>query len=89
MTQFIFTVYDSAANAYLAPFVAKTAGLAVRMFEEMCTSEGHQFNKFPADYTLYQVGVWDEANGVVTETEKVDLGTAIQFLNTQQTSIQA
>lgn len=83
MIELIFTVYDNAAGAYLAPFTAKTAGLAVRMFEELCATEGHQFNKFPGDYTLFQVGIWDLENGVPTATEKTDLGTAIQYVANQ------
>lgn len=78
--QLIFTVYDQKAQAYLSPFVTKTKGLAIRMFEELVNQAGHQFYKFPADYTLYCVGLWDETNGVATPTSPENMGTAIQYL---------
>lgn len=80
MDQLIFTVFDQKANAYTAPFVTKTKGLAIRMFEELVNQKGHQFNKFPEDYTLYCVGLWDESNGVCTPATPENMGTAVQYL---------
>ena len=82
MNQYIFTIYDTKAEAYTAPFVAKTAGIASRMFEELVNQQGHQFNKFPGDYVLYQVGSWDESNGVCTPMEPTNLGAGLQYLAT-------
>lgn len=80
MTQLVFSVYDAAAEAWLSPFVAKTAGIATRMFDELVNQDGHQFNRFPTDYQLFQIGQWDEQTGHMESKPKVDLGMAIQYL---------
>lgn len=75
----IFSVFDSKAEAFTAPFVAKTRGLAVRMFEELVNQEGHQFCKFPEDYTLFVIGNWDEVKGEVKAQTPESLGVAIGY----------
>lgn len=80
MNQMVFSIYDSKAEAYTNPFVAKTRGLAVRMFQELVNQQGHQFNKFPADYTLFAIGLWDESVGVVTATEPENMGTGLGYI---------
>lgn len=77
MKQLIFTVYDSKAEAYLAPFTTKTLGLAERMFQELVNQDGHQFNRFPGDYTLFCVGEWNEATGVCQAIEPINMGAGI------------
>lgn len=76
----IFTVYDSKADAYMTPFFTMTAGLAVRSFQEASIQEGHQFNKHAADYTLYEIGDYNEQKGIITmHKAHIDLGTAKHF----------
>lgn len=60
MGQRIFSVHDSAAQAYLPPFYMKTAGEAIRAFETTVKDTNSQFNRFPADYTLVELGEFDE-----------------------------
>lgn len=59
----IFTVFDLATKAYMEPFFAPTVDFAIRSFSEACTTAGHQFAKYPADYALYHVGTFDMASG--------------------------
>lgn len=65
MTQQLYTVYDAKAEAYLQPFATNTHGLAERMFSEMVNTQGHQFNRFPEDYTLYHIGTFDTHTALV------------------------
>ncbi len=60
----VFSIFDSAAEAYLPPFVLPTAGMAVRVFTDCCNSEKHQFGVNPADYTLFELGVFDDASAL-------------------------
>lgn len=62
----IFSVYDMAAKRYLEPFFAPTMEFAIRGFREACETPGHQFSKFPEDYTLYQLGEFDPETGQIT-----------------------
>lgn len=80
MNEQIFTVYDSAARRYLQPFFAETVEVALRMFRQMVAKEGHQFNKFPEDYTLFHIGEYFAETGVIAPMTPHSLGVAITFL---------
>lgn len=75
-----FSVFDGAANMFLEPFFAPTLEVAIRGFREAVTREGHQFNKFPQDYTLFHVGEFDQERGEYTPLVPHSLGVAITFL---------
>ncbi len=77
----ICTVYDSAAIRYLEPFFAPTIEFAIRGFREAVNREEHQFNKFPADYTLFSVGSFQPETGEIVGHSPISLGVAITFLD--------
>lgn len=58
----VFTVYDSAAEAYLPPFYSKALGEALRSFIDTCADPEHSFYKHPNDYTLFHIGEFDDSN---------------------------
>lgn len=80
MTTQIFSVYDSAAHRYLDPFTAPTVDVAIRHFKHAVNSDGHQFNQFPQDYTLFHCGEFDPETGKLVPCEPHSLGVAITFL---------
>ena len=59
----VFSVYDSAAQVYSPPFLAKTIGLAHRMFEEIANDRNTSVGKYPADHTLFDLGVFEDTTG--------------------------
>lgn len=61
----IFSIYDAAVETYLNPFFAKTMGSAIRSFSDGVNDETTMFNKHANDYTLYQIGEFDEDSGAV------------------------
>lgn len=77
----IFTVYDSKAEAYLPPFFSATRGLALRSFTDAVNTAGHAFNRYAEDYTLFEVGEFDDQH-CTFEIHAVcqPLGRAIEFL---------
>lgn len=66
----IFTVHDSKADAYLPPFYMRTKGEAIRAFETTVKDTNSQFNKYPADYTLVELGEFDEQSASICCHEK-------------------
>jgi len=68
--QAIFSVHDSKAQAYLPPFYMRTKGEALRAFETTVKDTNTQFNKYPSDYTLVELGSFDEATGVIETWDK-------------------
>lgn len=75
----IFTVYDSAAMRYLDPFVAPTIEFAIREFRRAVNTDGHQFNNFPEDYTLFHIGEFNPEDGFLISATPTSLGVAITF----------
>lgn len=80
MMLLVFTVFDSAARRFLEPFCADTPEVACRMFRTLVNREGHQFNRFPEDYTLFQIGEFDGELGTLKSLSAPHpLGVAITF----------
>lgn len=83
MKQKMFTIYDSKAFAYLPPFFIHREEMAQRAFGEACNSPTHQFGKFPADYTLFKIGVFDDETAVLVSFAPENLGNGLTFLKPQ------
>ena len=74
----VLTVYDCKAEAYLQPMFAPTTAYAVRMFSDAANTDTHDFYKFAADFTLFEIGEWDEKAGeILLFGSKENLGTAL------------
>lgn len=85
----IFAVYDSKAGAFLPPVFLQSAGLALRGFCEGACTQGHHFNKYAADFTLFELGTWDEVSGVFScHAVPVSLGTALQVRSAAQVDLE-
>lgn len=66
MKQKIYAVYDSKAEFYGQPFFQRTVGEAVRSWETVCNDGQSAMSKFPADYTLFEIGEYDQETGKIT-----------------------
>lgn len=77
----IFTVYDVKAEAYLQPYFSVTTATAVRAFQAAANNTEHDFHRFAEDYTLFEIGTWDEATGDIVQFKAmIPLGTALQHI---------
>ena len=61
----MYTVFDSAAGAYLPPFYQPSRGAAVRVFRDTANDENSMIGKHPGDYTLFEIGEYDDQTGRV------------------------
>lgn len=76
----IFSVYDSKAEGYLPPFTAITKGQAMRTFGDYCNNPEHPFYKHAEDYTLFEIGSYDDSKGTVSpNAANIPLGLALEF----------
>lgn len=81
MTHKVMSVYDSKAKAWLPPFFAVNAAVAIRMFERAVNDTSTDFHRFASDYSLFEVGEWSEHDGdLLNYPQKVNLGVAVEFL---------
>lgn len=77
----LFSIYDSKAEAFIQPFFSPATGSAIRSFETAANDAGSDFHKYGADYTLFEIGTFDEHTCELTPLEsKINLGLAITFL---------
>jgi len=79
----IYTVHDSKAEAYLQPFFARSNGEAIRSFTQAINTPDHQFAKYSADYTLFEIGEFDDNTGVITTPYTRSLGNGVDFKDQQ------
>ena len=63
------SIYDQATNAYMRPFMAQTVGQAVREFQNEVLRPESAMGKHKEDYALFQVGTFDDQNGLVEAIE--------------------
>lgn len=77
----VFTTFDSKVGAYLQPFVMRSRGEAMRAFESICNDGKSQFSLHPADFTLFEIGEYDEYTGQLEPHEaKISCGLALDFI---------
>ena len=60
-----YSVFDSKAQAFLQPFFTGTKGMAIRMVEDLLADDSHQFTRHIEDYSLYEVGAFDDGKGLL------------------------
>lgn len=79
-----YSVHDSKAEAFLPPFTAPTAGVAIRMWEAACNDPEHTFHRHAGDYTLFEIGEFDQDSGQVNGYAVLNnLGIALQYKTDQ------
>lgn len=76
-----FVIYDSKSESYQVPFFHKSIGTVERDITDVVNNDSKSpYYKWPEDYTLFEIGSWDESTGVMTlHDSKVNLGVLIEF----------
>lgn len=70
-------VYDQKSESYGRPIMELTIGSAIRAFEAEMKQEESALKKFPQDFSLWQIGVYDELKGEVKGlAQKINLANA-------------
>lgn len=83
MKQYVYSIYDSKAEAYLRPFFTTTKGLALREFVAAANETGQPLNMYPSDYTLFEMGTYDTQSGrIEMHDTHINMGLAIEHLRT-------
>jgi hypothetical protein len=78
-----YSIYDSAAQAFIAPFFMQNDGLAVRAFSDNVNSnDENNISKHPDQFALYKIGVFNDKSGVIDPEEvPVKLMSGIECVN--------
>jgi len=76
----MYAVYDAKLEAYMMPLFMQNKGAALRAWETTVNDPSTQFSKYAADFTLFQIGEYDDSTGIVSALPaKISLGTALEF----------
>nr|UXQ88125.1 MAG: nonstructural protein [Microvirus sp.] len=73
----IYSVYDSKAETYTPPFFQHREAMALRTFADCCNDDGHTFGKHPEDYTLFDLGTYDDDNGCITQDKIISVANGL------------
>ncbi len=86
----VFSIFDSKAEAFIQPFYSQTTGTAIRSFEAAVNQPEHEFHKYAGDYTLFELGEFDQNTGITTSLEtQLNLGLALTFIREPQAPVEA
>lgn len=80
MKMILMAVRDAQVSCFMRPWVARSEGEAIRAFADLVNEPGHDLNKHPEDYTLFQVGKFDDQTGEVSDAACVSVCTAFAVL---------
>lgn len=76
----VFGIYDSKVEAFLPPFMMKSKGEAIRALSSHVNDPQHNFCKYSEDFTLFELGSWDDSNAKYSLLETPhSLGLLIEF----------
>lgn len=75
----VYSIYDSAATAYTQPFFMHNDGLAVRAFQGNVNTTDSNINLNPDQFTLFQIGTYDDNSGELISITPKSLGNGLQY----------
>ena len=83
MKLIVFSIRDTAARGYLEPFYAQTPAVGFRRWAENVGHKDCMFHKHPDDYTLWEIGTFDQDTGQHDNYKEgpINHGTARLLLN--------
>ncbi len=76
----MFSIHDSAAEAYITPFFLPNIEMAKRSFQNCVNDPNHQFHMAPADFTLFDLGEFETTSGkLILNSSPKSLGNGVSF----------
>lgn len=80
MDLYVYAIFDRKAQIYSQPFFTPNEAVAVRMLRGMVREPGTQIHSSPEDFTLYNLGTYNDLIGVFDcPKEPIPVVNAIQL----------
>lgn len=76
----IYSVYDAKAETFTPPFFQHREGMALRTFKDCICDKGHTFGMHPEDYTLFDLGEYDDETGTITQDKISSVALGLTLL---------
>lgn len=78
----LFAIYDSAAKAFLPPFVAASESVVLRQLVKVMEEQpNHDFVRYSDQYVLYQLAHWDNESGELHDLGQISIGSLLVIKN--------
>jgi len=77
----IFSVYDSKVSVFSSPFPQPNSAVAIRAFALAANTVGNDLYNYPTDFSLFQIGLFDDETGHLSSISHVNHGPASQYKN--------
>lgn len=75
----VFALYDQKAKAFLQPFFLPNEEVAKRAMTQHLQNPDTEISKFPSDYTLFQLGDYDDNTGEI-KPEKTPVCSLVELI---------
>lgn len=82
----MFGIRDAKADCFIGnPIFVRARGQAVRAFADQVNESSTDWGKYPADFSLFELGEFDEVTGKVMPRAEgiLDLGNGLAYLTTK------
>lgn len=76
----VFAPYDSKISTWLQPMFFQHTGQAERTWKELCSNADSFLAKHPQDFTLYQIGEFDDDTAALSSITPVQVMSAAQAM---------
>lgn len=76
----VYTIFDTAAGAYMRPFFLQSDGQATRSFKDLALDAEHAVGQHPEDYSLWRIGIYDDNKGELVPEARECLATALELV---------
>jgi len=83
----VFAIYDSGISTWMPPIFVRNKGEILRWFMEVSNDPQSKISKYPADYTLFEIGSWDDDKCKFDLLKTpVSIGIAIEYVKVKTES---
>lgn len=77
----IYCIFDVKAKAYMQPWFMPNDSMASRAFQDCVSDPQHTFGAHPEDYTLFNIGTFNQITGEIIPTDKTSLGNGLDHFD--------
>lgn len=74
MELMIYTILDVKVETFMRPTTARSDGDLIRGLIQESFNENSMLSKYPYDFTVYQVGTFDEETGAINPVPLKEIG---------------
>lgn len=80
----IYSIFDSATEAYMRPFFSQSDKAALRSFGDISVDAEHPIGQHPQYYTLVRIGTWCDNKGKIVGEMVESVATALEMVAQSQ-----